>query len=430
MPFPEFRQALLEQYGAEAAEARHELYFLARRGRLALWRALLAALRDAWLCWRLPRQAPAVAQWAALATLPGDNGWGALAPCVADLGRRGIAVTVLIHPRLRGRVAGQLPARAPGATWRHALQAWRLRPARAAAQPVAVSPWLVRCSLFRLRLWRGAWARTLAPRGGATLLLHNDFDLYAVAAQQGAGTGWRSLCVQHGLPTDEFFPVRAQHHLLWGPSSAQVYARHGVPAQAMGYGPQRALAGAGRASAPAPAPTALFLVSQTHTPVYGTALGPLFMALAQSLAQGLPEGMALHILLHPEESRCGHPYTPARLAALCRPPPHALLRADAVAAPALVVGFCSTALLQAAAQGHYVVGMDWLAPGSADAQAVGRPARQVADGPALCALVRQLCGDQTARAAFVAQQGQWLARSFASDGDWPQRLGGAAGGPA
>lgn len=421
MPFPEFRQALLDQYGAEAAEARHELYFLDRRGRLGLWRALLAALRDAWLCWRLPRQAPAVADWAALATLPGDNGWGALAPCVADLGRRGIAVTVLIHPRLRGQVAGQLPARPPGAAWRHAMQAWRLRPATPCG-PATLSVWMVRCSLFRLRLWRGAWARTLAPRSGATLLLHNDFDLYAVAAQQGAGAGWRSLCVQHGLPTDEFFPVRAHRHLLWGPSSAQVYARHGVAAQALGYGPQRPSAGTGSMSAP----TALYLISQTHTPVYGSAMAPWFLALAQSLEQALPEDVALHILLHPEELRCGHPYTFGRLAALCRRPPHAVLQADSAPAPALVVGFCSTALLQAAEQGHYVVGMDWPAPASADAQAVGRPAMQVADGPALCALVRRLCGDASARTAFVAQQRQWLERSFASDGDWPQRLGGGA----
>lgn len=428
MNFPEFWQALQAQYGQEAAAARHELYFLARRGRLAMGRAVLAALRDAWLCWRLPRQAPAVADWAALASLPGDNGWGALAPCVADLGRRGIACTVLIHPRLRGRVDGQLPARPAGAVWRHAMQAWQLRPAAAVDRPVVVSRWMVRCSLFRLRLWRGAWARTLAARSGATLLLHNDFDLYAVAAQQGAGTGWRSLCVQHGLPTDEFFPVRAHCHLLWGPSSAQVYARHGVPAQLLGYGPGHALAGTGRACAP----TAVYLVSQTHTPVYGCALAPGFLALAQALEQALPAGMVLHILLHPEEVRCGHPYTSARLGALCRQPPHALLQADSAGdpAPALVVGFCSTALLQAAMRGHYVVGMDWQAPGSVDAQAVGRPARQVADGPALCALARQLCDDASVRMDFLAQQRQWLLRSFASDGDWPHRLGGATGGGA
>ncbi|MBF9265390.1 hypothetical protein I4I83_13385, partial [Acidovorax cattleyae] len=104
MRFPEFRQALLDQYGEEAADTRHEAYFLARRGGMAVLRALLAALRDAWLCWRLPAEPEpeSLGGWVALATLPGSNGWAALAPCVADLAQRGIACSVLMHPRLRG----------------------------------------------------------------------------------------------------------------------------------------------------------------------------------------------------------------------------------------------------------------------------------------------------------------------------------------
>lgn len=424
MQFSEFHQALHAQYGEEAAAARHELYFLAQGRRFVLLYAVLAALRDAWLCWRLPRYATPVAAWAALATLPGSNGWGALAPCIADLGRRGISCSVLIHPRLRGQVAGQLPARPPASAWRHALSAWRLRLSGASSKPAVVSHWLVRCSLFRLRLWRGAWARTLMACSGATLLLHNDFDLYAVAAQQGMGSGWRSLCVQHGLPTDEFFPLRAHSHMLWGPSSAQVYARHSIPAQVFGYGPERAsdlMSTAGLS-----APDTLYLVSQTHTPVYGCALAPQFLALAQALAQMLPEGVALRILLHPEEVRTGHPYASSTVAAACCNPPHALLEGGHTVTPALVVGFCSTALLQAACHGHYVIGMDWVAPASIDAQAVGRPAMQVADAAALCDLIGHLCNAVSARAAFFQQQQQWLRRSFACDGDWPQRLGSKA----
>ncbi|MCI2261528.1 hypothetical protein [Xanthomonas indica] len=421
MRFAEFQQALQAHYGEEAAAARHELYFLARRGRGAWLRGFLAAVRDAWLCWRLPRAPAPLAAWVALATLPGANGWGALKPCVADLAQRGIACSVLIHPRLRGRVAGDPPARPAAAAWRHAAGAWRLRRASAGAPPV--SSWLVRCCVFRQRLWRGAWARALAARGEATLLLHNDFDLYAVAAQQAAGAGWRSVCVQHGLPTDEFFPVRAQRHLLWGPSSAQVFARHGVPPQALGYGPAllQTDATAGHA-ADAPLPAALYLVSQTHTPIYGRPLAADFLSLAQALAQR--DAPVLQILLHPEEARGGHPYATSALAAHCRPPPHALL--DAAAAPAIVVGFCSTALLQAASRGHYVIGLAWPAMHSLDALAVGRPPTQVDDAVALCALIERLRTDPSARRQQLAQQTQWLHQTFASDPHWPQRLGAIA----
>lgn len=425
MRFAEFQQALQAHYGEEAAAARHELYFLARRGRGALLRGFLAALRDAWLCWRLPRAPAPLAAWVALATLPGANGWGALAPCVADLAQRGIACSVLIHPRLRGRVAGDPPARPTAAAWRHAAGAWRLR--RASAGTVPLSPWLVRCCVFRQRLWRGAWARTLAARGQATLLLHNDFDLYAVAAQQAAGPGWRRVCVQHGLPTDEFFPVRAQRHLVWGPSSAQAFARHGVAPQALAYGPAQAQADAATAAGTdteAPVPAALYLVSQTHTPIYGRALAADFLALAQALAGR--DGPALQILLHPEEVRGGHPYAVPGLAGCCRHPPHALLDAAAAAAPTIVVGFCSTALLQAACRGHYVIGLAWPATASLDALAVGRPPTQVDDASALCALIDQLCTDSSARRRLLAAQAQWLRQTFASDPHWPQRVEEAA----
>lgn len=416
MRFREFHQALCNDYGEEAAAVCHELYFLARRGQRAYLRAALAALRDAWLCWRLPRQVPPHANWVALATLPGSSGWEALAPCVADLQRQGIACSVMIHPRLRGRVAGQTPARPAAGDWRHALAAWRLRAASHGTS--VVSPWLVRSCVFRQRLWRGAWTRTFRSDSRAKLLLHNDFDLYAVAAQQAVGSGWRSVCVQHGLPTDEFFPVRAQYHLLWGPSSAQVYAGHGVTAAALGYGPNRT-----RVEADVEvAPSALYLISQTHTPLYDRALAQDFLHLALALQQTLPTHIHLQILLHPEEVRGGHPYAGTVLNALCQPPPHSLLHAPST--PAMVVGFCSTALLQAACRGHYVVGMAWPAAASPDAQAVGRPAQQVTDAAALCALLQCLCDDGAARARFLQQQRDWLQSSIATDPYWPQHLGG------
>ncbi|CEE30840.1 hypothetical protein [Xanthomonas citri] len=110
MDFADFQQAVHAQFGAEAVAVRHEIYFLTRRRGAGL-RAALAVLRDAWLCLRLPQRPPVLSEWTALATLPGSNGWGALAPYLADLQRQGAACTVLIHPRLRGSVEGQLPAR-------------------------------------------------------------------------------------------------------------------------------------------------------------------------------------------------------------------------------------------------------------------------------------------------------------------------------
>ncbi|AGI06253.1 hypothetical protein [Xanthomonas citri] len=283
--------------------------------------------------------------------------------------------------------------------------------------PAVASLWIVRACVLRQRLWHGAWQRTLgAAPAGATLLLHNDFDMYAAAALHAAGDGWRSVCVQHGLPTDEFFPVRARHHLLWGPNSAQVYRKHGVAPAAIGYGPAMALTDLDTATVP----TTLYLMSQSHTPIYGPTLAAHLLALAHALPALEADGVAVRILLHPEEVRGTHPYAEPALQRRCQAPPHAILEADA--GLALVVGFCSTALLQAACRGHYVIGMAWPASASHDALAVGRPAHQVADADALAALVRALRSDAGARARFAAQQRHWLQQTFAADARWPHHL--------
>ncbi|WP_349656513.1 hypothetical protein [Xanthomonas sp. 10-10] len=419
MRFAEFQQAVHAQFGAEAASVRHEIYFLARRRRGAWLRAALAVLRDVWLCLRLPHDAPALSAWTALATLPGSNGWGALAPYLADLHQQGAECTVLIHPRLRSSVDGQLPARPTWASWQSALRALGLP--RQTTGPAVAPLWIVRACVFRQRLWHGAWQRTLrAPSSGATLLLHNDFDMYAAAALQAAGDGWRSVCVQHGLPTDEFFPVQARHHLLWGPSSAQVYGRHGVAPAAIGFGPAVALTDLDTGTAP----TTLYLMSQSHTPIYGPTLAAQLLALARALLPLEAGGVAVRILLHPEEARGTHPYADQPLRQRCQRPPHAVLQPGGP--PALVVGFCSTALLQAACRGHYVIGMAWPASASHDALAVGRPLQQVADADALFALVGALRSDASARVRFAAQQRHWLQQTFVADARWPQRLEAAS----
>ncbi|KAB7768832.1 hypothetical protein [Xanthomonas maliensis] len=414
MRFADFQQALQAQFGEEAAAARHEIYFLSRR-RGAWLRAAMAMLRDVWLCLRLPAEAPAVHAWTALATLPGSNGWGALAPYVADLQRQGTACTVLIHPRLRGQVAGQVPARPAWSAWLAAANALRVR--RSTTGAAIASPWVVRACVFRQRLWRGAFQRMLrSPPSGATLLLHNDFDMYASAALQATDACWRSVCVQHGLPTDEFFPVRARHHLLWGASSAQVYRDHGVAPAAIGYGPPVAITEVDTASTPA----ILYVMSQSHTPIYGIALAPHLLALARTLLEVESMGMAVRILLHPEEVRSGHPYREPALQQRCQLPPHPLL--GSTAQPAVLVGFCSTALLQAACRGHYVIGMAWPASASQEALMVGRPEHQVADAAALIQAIQMLRNDPAARHRFAAQQRQWLQRTFDHDAQWSQQL--------
>lgn len=413
----DFLDALRAHYGDEAALARHELYFLSRRSRAALYlRSALAAIRDAWFCLRLPAHSETPPGLVAVVSLAAGSGRQALSPCLLAFERRAMDCALLIHPRLRGRVAGSLPRRPGLADWRHALRALRLRFADTTDAPVG--PWPVRCGLFRQRLWRAAWQRTLAGgAAGGVLLLHNDFELFSVAAIEAGRGRWRSLCVQHGLPTDEFAPPRAERQLVWGDSSLRAYRALGFPAHTLLRGPARA-----RSSPPDPerAPAAVCIVSQSHTPIFGRSLRDDFPRLAQRLRQELAEHIPLSILLHPEEARSGHPYRGA-LRDLCRRPPHALLSAPA--APCLVIGFCSTALLDAACLGHLVIGLDWPVAASRAALLVGQPEQRAADAEALLAMIEALLADAELRRDFLRRQAQWLQRTFRESDDWLAWIG-------
>lgn len=412
-----FQQALADHYGAEVSRLRHELFFIRQRTDYKRnLRCFLAAMRDAGYCLSLPRQSARLPTITGLASLPGSSGREALEPCLQDLQTRGCPTAIVIHPRLRSTVSGSCPARPSFKGWLSALHVW-IMPLPATHQ-APIGAWPVRCTLFRHRLWLEAWRRTLAQQAeGGTLLLHNDFDLFAVAAiEAGRGT-WRSLCVQHGLPTDEFAPPRADRQLVWGDSSQAAYLALDFPPAKLLRGPSKPL--------PTPTetvstPAAICIVSQTHTPIFGRSLKADFIQLAQHLHADDHDGQRLQILLHPEESRQANPY-PATLAHLCRRPPHDILQPGS--APCIVLGFCSTALLDAARYGHLVIGLDWQAPGSIAARRVGQPLIRVADYQALRQLLDELMQHEEQRQVFLKRQRDWLEDTFKANDQWLEWVG-------
>lgn len=408
MRFHEFVDDLVQRYGMEAAGARHEIFFITQRRSWlpARMRALLAGLRDAWLCFRLPSATSLPASVVAIASRPGPSGLAALGPILRALSGRGVAQVLVVHPRLRETSRQRVPSRPAGPAWRHALAA--LRTGFAAA---GTESFIVRCCLFRLRLWRGAWQATLSGRPRGCLVLHNDFELFNVAAIEAGEGRWDSLCVQHGLPTDEFFPTRARLQLVWGETSRAAYAGRGTPPDSLRCGPARDLA-----QRRAEHPTTVRLVSQTHTSIYGRSLVTDFVELAEAFAERFPDPERFAILLHPEEVRLGHPYGAGLSTAFCRHPPHAELGPDA--RPALIVGFCSTALIEAACRGHLVIGMDWDVPMSQAALAVGRPLLTAPDAGALCDLLNRLLADGALFAEAMSRQEKWLQRTFVADDAW------------
>lgn len=405
-------------FGKDAAAARHEILFtaLGPKGLRPRWRqalrGLAALIRDVFLLYRAkPWDNPPPPDAALfVATLPGANGWGTLAPAWRAARAAGLSAAVIRHPRLPPPDIGDapvftLPPPPAGALGRALALAWPVVRRRCRG----VSAVAAAAAAVRGALWREAWGRALAGRRGApneaqgALALHNDFDMMSAAALDH---GLPSFCIQHGVPTDEFFPARATAQVVWGRRAAAAYRAAGIPAESLIIDAlERGRAVAAMAAAPPP-PAGLALLSQTHTPVYGPGLAEHFAGLADDLAVLVPD---FRLLLHPEEARRGHPYRNPAAAAIDRPP-HALLTGGET--PRLVAGFCSTALIDAALAGHYVVGLDWSFDRSPAAQALARPPRRVADAAALAALFRRLLNDPGERARLAAETAAWRADCF------------------
>ena len=401
-PVPDW-QAFLEMlrsgFSDDALACRHEIYFLHRKYYGARARAVAALMRDLWLLLRTPVAPSVPPHMVAVATLPGSSGYGTVQRAMDALAPRH-NVALIAHPRVPLAAAALRPARirwrdtvtATFAAWRHLRH--RCHP---------LSRVIVASCIMRHHLWRASW-RAYADRNPhwTHALLHNDFDMMNSALICALAPQVKTMCVQHGIPTAEFFPTRAPIQIVWGDSSRAIYAAQAPEATLV----IDALGRLEHAAVPQGPPQAIYLLSQTHTSIFGLDLRVHFEALAAALAPHAP----LHILLHPEEVKRRGLYAP--FSACIARPPHALLHSGR--APVMVVGFASTALFEAAAAGHYVAVMQWPARQSESARDLCRAPMQCADAQAVLAFYHRLRESEAARRTSHAAQHDWLEATFRS----------------
>ncbi|MBK1663170.1 hypothetical protein CKO38_00570 [Rhodospirillum rubrum] len=424
--FPGFLARLAAGFGPQALCVRHELYFLAvtptgfRPGWMQALRALGALGRDAALLWLriAPPPPPPTAAVFLVATLPGANGWHILKRGLSALPAKAGACAVL-HPRLWPRLgpslglwwgrpprwdgvdATSLPYPPLSALW----QAARLALPALSCRDAKLNRFAVAATLARHGLWRAAWRRLARDRRGA-LVLHNDFDMMSAAC---LGLGLPTVCLQHGVPTDEFFPARADVQVVWGRSSRAAYVEGGVE---RGHLVVDALGRGEGGTVPSGPPAGFALISQGHTPLYGPELGAKLLDLARDLAALLPDG--LDLLLHPAEDPQSTAYAGVKGLRLSLPP-HGLLRQRNAGRSWLVAGFSSTALIDAAVAGHYVVGLDWVLPGSPLAQGVTLAPRRFATASDLAAFHEALTQEDPLRTSLAADLIDWRRATFSSE---------------
>lgn len=394
-PFAAFVAALQRHHGPEAELVRHELFFQEQK-RFAGGRGALALARDALVLARPSRHRPFPAGPLAVlvATLSGSNGWACLARALPAIAAAGLTPVVLAHPRLDPSL---FPACVPV-----------LYPGGLGLADLDPAGWLggrVAQAQARQKLWLRAITGLLAGQRGV-LVLHNDFDMMSTACLR---SGWPSVCLLHGIPTDEFFPCRADYQIVWGASSWQAFAECGVP-------PERLVVdslgrGAGDLIAPDGPPQILAVASQTQAVIFGPHLPAHLQTFVAELHR-LERRMV--VLLHPAEGG-HHPYG----AVLASRPPHAVLQAPQ---PTLVLAHCSTLTIDAALAGHWVAGLDFPHTANLAAHAVCAPPLRVKDAGEAFALYRRLSDDDAFRRQAAIRQKAWLNNTFSPDSGGLSRL--------
>lgn len=409
LPFKDVVAQLCRDFGEVGLSSRHEIYFMSRgRSRFSQsLRGMAAFIRDTFLLLRGPHQKLPDSEGIAVVTLPGASGWGTLAPAVRRADEAGKSIIIVAHPRVSsvsGQVLHRLRIPRWSACWKALLQGWRVT---GKSRTGEISRHLVKWTVARQALWSSAWEASL--HGSARwLLLHNDFDLMSASGLATVGSA-QTACLQHGIPTAEFFPVKSSTHWLWGESSKKAYLAGGAPAESL------KLAGLRKRndSAPFGPPVGVAIVSQTHTPIFGIPMQDRLPRLAEALVELLPEGLPFCVCLHPEEARLGHPYT-GRAQEHLSAPPHPRIRL--VKGPWLIVGLASSWMLDMAQEGHYVLGLDWEVLDSREAWRMVQPPFLASNPVGIREHFTRLKDDFGFQELAAQAQTSWLNGTFHDDG--------------
>ncbi|HYX53763.1 MAG TPA: DUF6716 putative glycosyltransferase [Candidatus Limnocylindrales bacterium] len=210
--------------------------------------------------------------------------------------------------------------------------------------------------LVKSYVYREVYRRCFTSLPGLSgVITHNDFtasSYLACAAAREAGV--TSFTLQHGFPTDEYFPISADHYLVWGERFRDVMAAKGARTGALsitgaprldGLAAQRA-----QIDSQGDGGRVLFL-SQSHSPLFTHDEHTKILSFLAPVASD--PWWKLSVRLHPQEEEAGFRHLSGlgktSIAPKDVPLMEALKNAD------LVLACNSTAMLEAMALGVPVV---------------------------------------------------------------------------
>jgi len=230
----------------------------------------------------------------------------------------------------------------------------------AGLRPLIRASWRVlQTLLVRAYLYENFYENLFARATPRSVITHNDFTaLSYLAGEVARRKAIPDFTLQHGFPSQEYFPVSASHYLVWGALFQQMMSGRAL------NGTLFTVAGAPRldvitnaeerkqaarekllrARLIVPGKLNVLFLSQSHSPVFSSNEHGQIVSLAGSLAQEF----WVHMMVrpHPQESeKTLRSYSGLRRAAVL---PAKISLADALLASDAVISVNSTAMLEAA----------------------------------------------------------------------------------
>ena len=211
---------------------------------------------------------------------------------------------------------------------------------------------------FLITVWKFFLEKNIDSK--TDIYIHNDFDIYnssLIYAVKNILTNSFKInivCIQHGIPTDEFFPTKSPTYLLWSKKMLSLFKKKN---------PNNCLTkfkivknnflnkNQVKREKKFIIEDKIYFISQGHTKIYGEKTNKYLIKFFNNLSENYSN---THCLLHPSENKNKNVYDDKYINNIHNYP-HNFLKKNKIK---VFVCFCSTAMLDIMRNGNIVIGVN------------------------------------------------------------------------
>ena len=269
---------------------------------------------------------------------------------------------------------------------------------------------------LRLSFWASVWNNFIlkSKHSNLEIFIHNDFDIYNssliyILNKKLINIDIKVSCIQHGIPTDEFFPTKPINYLIWSKKMKELFIKGNKDYQSdstlyiIDNFPSRFNKNfLNERKDTLNIEKSIYFISQGHTKIYGEKTNEKlinFCVESSSLFSNF------QCLLHPTETIKKNNY-PANLKDKIIQGPHNFNRESENIK--IYVSFCSTAIIDIMLNNHLVIGVDIKPPTSLLAFNYFKPELSVKSPKELHLLVHKIKNDREYLINLLIKQKKYL----------------------